>query len=279
MRQCGELMDLGFSGTPFTYDNGQQGERNVRVRLDRACADDALSEIFPFAQVVHLASSCSDHVPIVVRLAHVEPRRNKNVPRYEIMWERHPGHGVVIADSWGKSKPNGHLGSIRDALKEMMQRLRVWSKENFGHIISDIEKLRTELVDLQLHVADRTTIRQEMFQLDELLYCEEMLWLQCSRITWIKEGERNTSYLHRRAVWRARRNYIQRLRHDDGTWSSTPSDMELMATSYFKEVFMKDPTLTPESVLENITPTVSQEMNSALCAPFTVEEVSMRSIK
>uniref|UniRef100_A0A453H0Z0 Reverse transcriptase domain-containing protein n=1 Tax=Aegilops tauschii subsp. strangulata TaxID=200361 RepID=A0A453H0Z0_AEGTS len=50
--------------------------------------------------------------------------------------------------------------------------------------------------------------------------------------------------------------------------------MELMATSYFKEVFTKDPTLTPESVLENILPKVSQEMNDMLYAPFSEEEVS-----
>ena len=112
----------------------------------------------------------------------------------------------------------------------------------FRHVMSKIEKLCTELADLQLHDADRTAIRQKMYQLDELLYREEMVWLQCTRITWLKEGERNTTYLHRRAVWRARRNYIQRLRRTDGTWCSSPSEMELMATSYFKEVFTKDPT-------------------------------------
>ena len=138
-----ELMDLGFSGAPFTYDNRQQGDRNVRVWLDRACADEAFKEIFPFAQVVHLASSCSDHVPIMVRLAHVEPRRTMSVPRYEIMWERHPHLEAMIAESWGKSKPNGHLGSVRDALKEMMQRLRAGNQANFDHDTSEIEKLRS----------------------------------------------------------------------------------------------------------------------------------------
>ena len=28
------LFDLGFHGTPWTYDNKQQGSRNVRVSLD-----------------------------------------------------------------------------------------------------------------------------------------------------------------------------------------------------------------------------------------------------
>ena len=50
--------------------------------------------------------------------------------------------------------------------------------------------------------------------------------------------------------------------------------MERMASSYFQEVFTKDPTLTPMEVLEGITPKVTQVMNDLLCAPFSEEEVS-----
>jgi hypothetical protein len=30
------LQDLGFSGVPFTWDNKQQGNANVKARLDRS---------------------------------------------------------------------------------------------------------------------------------------------------------------------------------------------------------------------------------------------------
>uniref|UniRef100_A0A453E7K8 Reverse transcriptase domain-containing protein n=1 Tax=Aegilops tauschii subsp. strangulata TaxID=200361 RepID=A0A453E7K8_AEGTS len=50
--------------------------------------------------------------------------------------------------------------------------------------------------------------------------------------------------------------------------------MECMATSYFQEVFTKDPTLTPTGVLDGIAPKVTQGMNDMLCAPFSEEEVS-----
>ena len=101
----------------------------------------------------------------------------------------------------------------------------------FGNVLKDIERLRSQLADLQLAGADRAQVWDKMNQLDELLYRKEMLWLHRSRITWLKEGERNTKYLHRKAVWRARRNLIQRLRKQDGTWSTAPSEMERMAHS------------------------------------------------
>lgn len=67
-----ELDDPGFSGIPFTYDNGQSGNNNILVCLDRVCADEHWRDLFPASRVVHLASSCSDHCPIVLEMIPVD---------------------------------------------------------------------------------------------------------------------------------------------------------------------------------------------------------------
>lgn len=41
-----DLVDLGFSGVTYIYDNKREGRSNVRVRLDRALADDSWRDIF-----------------------------------------------------------------------------------------------------------------------------------------------------------------------------------------------------------------------------------------
>ena len=158
-------------------------------------------------------------------------------------------------------------------MNEVLKDLKEWSKIKFGNVLKEIEKLRSQLDELQLSGSDYAIIRAKMNEMDELLYREEMLWLQCSRIDWLKEGERNTKFLHRRAVWRARRNFIRRLQKQDGSWCHVPSDMERMTSSYFKEIFTKDPTLSPDAVLDCIQQKVSPELNESLCRPNTEEEI------
>lgn len=42
--------------------------------------------------------------------------------------------------------------------------------------------------------AYRMELRKEDDKLNELLYREEMMWMQRSRIAWLKEGDRNTIF-------------------------------------------------------------------------------------
>ena len=62
-----ELVDLGFSGVPFTYDNKHSSNGNVRGRLDQAVACNAWRNLFPYALVKHVPSPCSDHVAVLVK--------------------------------------------------------------------------------------------------------------------------------------------------------------------------------------------------------------------
>jgi hypothetical protein len=111
--------------------------------------------------------------------------------------------------------------------------LQAWSKRKFGYVLRELDKARKNLETLMLNNADQRDIRQATDYMQELLYREEMLWLQRSQVTWLKEGDRNTKNFHQKAVWRARKNKIKKLKDDDGVWQEVPSDMERMATSYF----------------------------------------------
>jgi len=122
--------------------------------------------------------------------------------------------------------------------------------------VREIERLRSVLDQLEGDDAlgNRAEILQVKMNLDELLYREEMMWLQRTRINWLKEGDRNTRYFHRKAKWRAKKNRIRKLKREDESWCTNQIEMQGMASQYFSSLFTKDPSLCPDELVDLFTP-------------------------
>ncbi|XP_059432574.1 uncharacterized protein LOC132165893 [Corylus avellana] len=63
------MIDLGFSGNPFTWSNKRQGHRLIKERLDRGIANSHWIHLFPHFSVQHLPAYSSDHNPIILDTA------------------------------------------------------------------------------------------------------------------------------------------------------------------------------------------------------------------
>lgn len=204
----------------------------MKVRLDRAVADTGWRDLFPEAAVSHLVSSCSDHCPLFLEIKKESWECHKpRIFRYEIMWERLESLAEEVKVAWCSAPDREGLGGIAVALKHVQSALRVWSKENFGSVSTELNALRVRLEELKGSPAtSRRDLREVTDRMDELLYKEEMMWLQRSGIAWLREGDKNTSYFHRQVVWRARKNRIKKLKGADGGWYENPGEMkELVA--------------------------------------------------
>jgi hypothetical protein len=110
--------------------------------------------------------------------------------------------------------------------------------------------------------------------MDEIFYWEEMMWLQCSGISWLKEGDCNTRFFHMQAKWRAIKNKIKKLKRTDGSWCNTPNEMQCMAREFFVDLFKAYPEVSPSQVLDHIAAKVSDSMNDNLCREFSEKEIS-----
>ncbi|XBJ07688.1 hypothetical protein VPH35_013157 [Triticum aestivum] len=196
-----ELVDLGFVGVPYTYDNMRSGRANVRVRLDRAVASNSWRNLYAFHTVHHLASPSSDHVPLLLKGEADQLVPKATGRRYEIFWERDASLPEVIRKAWSAFGVMDDLGQVSTALRSTMSTLRRWSSKKFGNVSREINKSRSRLEELMRMNADRQEIREASDKLNDLLYKEEMIWLERSRITWLKEGDRNTRFFQSKAVW------------------------------------------------------------------------------
>jgi hypothetical protein len=110
--------------------------------------------------------------------------------------------------------------------------------------------------------------------MDGLFYREEIMWLQRSHISWMKEGDRNMKSVHQKAATRAKKNNIKRLAADDGQTSRDKKVMQAMSTDFFKGLYMADTGANPGEVVNLYQYIISGEMNTNLCKEFPGKEIS-----
>jgi len=60
------LVDLGFTGNPFTWSNHRNGHNLIRQRLDRGLASSQWVHLFPSFSILHLPASGFDHNPLLL---------------------------------------------------------------------------------------------------------------------------------------------------------------------------------------------------------------------
>ncbi|XP_074267339.1 uncharacterized protein LOC141590668 [Silene latifolia] len=97
-------------------------------------------------------------------------------------------------------------------------------------------------------------------ELDEILEREEILWYQKSRVEFLKDGDRNTSYFHVSTLVRRWRNRITSLKNDQDVWViSDPDKVKQLVVEYYKKLYTDD---TPYDASSNVPYDLFQEFNN-----------------
>jgi hypothetical protein len=105
LQDC-ELMDLGFEGPKFTWNNRQGCDTNVKCCLDRAIANGDFSRMFENCVVENLITTSSDHYVILIILSGIssvamQPPVQQGF-RFEAMWLRTPDYREHLEKAWAE---------------------------------------------------------------------------------------------------------------------------------------------------------------------------------
>jgi hypothetical protein len=125
---CG-LMDMGFIGPKYTWTNRQDGERNIKVRLDRAVANGDFLHIFDACTVENIITTSSDHLAILIKVMK-EGDQTVVYPvqqsfRFEAAWMKAPDYSQTVEESWcSHRKGPASLSNTWTTLKRMSNTLQ-----------------------------------------------------------------------------------------------------------------------------------------------------------
>ena len=120
----------------------------------------------------------------------------------------------------------------------------MWNKTQFGNIFSRKKNIMARLNGIQCSIAIRPSsflcnLENELLKkLDNVLSQEEELWALKSRVNWMIQGDRNTSFYHVSTLVRRKRNQIMAIKDTCGEWIFEESTIKEYIRSGFAGIYL-----------------------------------------
>ncbi|GLU16375.1 hypothetical protein SLE2022_328130 [Rubroshorea leprosula] len=272
-------------GCKYTWCRIQQGQVTLRERLDRALFNVQAKAEFQGAKLFNLPRTSSDHHPILLNIdttaslvPHHKPRR------FEAVWLTREEFPTVFSRAWTQ-----HPTDIKQAISSTSDACIVWGKESFGDIFRKKRLLQARLVGLQnsprydYSLNLQTLEKKLLSDYQQVLFKEELLWFQKSRVEWIASGDRNTTFYHLSTITRRCRNKVGALKID-GVWTEEPQILKNHVLNFFVHLFSRSSSTNPVPLASVSHPTIDASEHPTLIKPATEEEVqialfSMKGLK
>ena len=217
----------------YTWYRKESGVLKIAKRLDQAFGDSTWRTLFPEAYVENLLRSYSDHRPILLR-------GQGSIPpfRFQACWLTDDDYPTIVNNAWKNGEPY-----IAASLNRVRDDSLTFNKEVFGNIFKRKKDIEKQLQHVQkmiervdsIHLNMEEDNLQKIYQ--EVLKQEELLWYQKSIEKWVKFGDMNNKFFHTQTIIRRKRNKIQGLHLDDGTWCTNVMQRRDVAIDFYSKLF------------------------------------------
>jgi hypothetical protein len=152
-----------------------------------------------------------------------------------------------------------------------------WSYETFGSVKAEIKRLRAQLDQARSAALLNGTspeVRDLVKKLNEVFEKEEIMYKQRSRQEWLRAGDKNTKFFQNRCSHRRRKNTVLGLRREDGSLCKTNEGMLQLARDFYGSLYTSEGSTNSEKILDLMGRPVTEEMNRALVASWTDQEIT-----
>jgi hypothetical protein len=170
---------------------------------------------------------------------------------------------------------------LKEKLKGLKVCIKEWNSKTYAMIDHKIATLIQGITTLDIRSEDSVGLSDEDVLLRKNLFSE--MWhlrtskasvlAQRARLKWLREGDANTRFFHASIKAKGKRNFIRALRVGDN-WLESPVEIRYATVEYFKRMCSSSYWTRPN--LDGIWfPTLSEEENSCLTRPFSLDEIEV----
>ncbi|KAK7841089.1 hypothetical protein CFP56_015784 [Quercus suber] len=164
-----------------------------------------------------------------------------------LLWDSDQVEGVVC-DAWSS------LPTLQQAVESFSEKARIWNRSHFGNLFQRKNRVLARLKGIQesltaspsTHLINLEKMLRGEFA--EVAKLEEEFWAMKSRILWLVEKDRNTSFYHIAALVRRRRNRIVCLKDRMGNWINGDREISEFIREDFSDLFTSGVTVVIDLV-------------------------------
>ena len=180
----------------------------------------------------------------------------------------------MVKQAWDGGGGAGMMEKIEGVAGSLVN----WSAKslhNLGKQIKNTEKALKEVQQRRITTANCDTCNRLEAKLDDLNCKQEAYWYMRSRVSEVRDGDKNTKYFHHKASHRRSRNRMKGLLDSEGIWHEDEDKMQEIVEQYYHDLFTStDPTSAQiQEVLKHIEQVISPTVNEALLRPYTKAEI------
>ncbi|KAG7587431.1 Endonuclease/exonuclease/phosphatase superfamily [Arabidopsis thaliana x Arabidopsis arenosa] len=279
--EAAELSDLVFRGSSFTWWNKSK-TRPITKKLDRVLVTDHWSSVFPEAFATFGDPDFSDHACCGVLLRPDRLRTRSPFKFFNFLLLNQEFIPLVACHWFACNFTGSDMFRLSKKLKSLKSVIRSFAKDNFSGIEKRVNAAHEKLLRLQNRTLAHPTVLNAHRELAaqekwlELATAEESFFCQKSRITWMADGDSNTTFFHRMAATRRSMNQIHYMIGEDGTRFDNQMDIKDHCVTYFSKLLGGDQSasLIVQSDMELLLPTkCSPSQKIFLEKQFTDEEI------
>ncbi|KAF7150653.1 hypothetical protein RHSIM_Rhsim02G0038900 [Rhododendron simsii] len=269
-----DLIDIGYVGYPFTWNNKRGGRTNIRMRLDRVIVNSQWRSGFPNGSLLHLSPGGSDHCPILLRYG---VSNNNRISRFifDSRWTSREACGDIVRACWAKYFVGSRWFRVQQKIRLCRKRLRQWRSSQMLNSGKRLKELQVQLeVENERESFNAEEYRKVEEDMKQATIEEENYWRAKSKVAWLRHGDKNTAFFHAKTVQRRANNRIHGLEDRDGIWKDKSSEVEGIICDYFQHMFSSSNPSSIDEVIQEVQPKISSEMNARLLRLVSSGEVS-----
>ncbi|KAK4731472.1 hypothetical protein R3W88_024460 [Solanum pinnatisectum] len=159
---CG-LIDLGYTGLPYTWCNQRNAQARVWKRLDRSMVNDKWLETMPQTTIEHLSSVGSDHSPLLLEMV----RKNEDHIKYFKFlhfWVDNESFMETVQNCWEREVTGNPMWKLHQKMKRLTSTLSNWSNREYGDIYAKVKEFEENIrkAEEELLINNTEALRQKL---------------------------------------------------------------------------------------------------------------------